>query len=1057
MPSYSETLQTHIAAFTFGVLLHYAITTKLAFAGGYGKEIIRPQHRRRFNLVLFLLFASLWTKLAFLNFAMPSPTACQATTVLSAVVDQAARTAAAVFLLARLSTPRSRIDRYIFAALMVVRVGLAIMFAAFTRPQFAPLCIPRMSMIELPLTILVVDVATLLLVVVREIQRGAWSEAWYAPPSTRQEQTRAGIFFVGGYFCWNILSIPFLLGIGKVAFFVRTGLPCIGLFVFIAMLNYYQGALVTEIEESPPSSPTSKTFPPPRSLDSPGSGAFPRSSYAAHIPRKFQQVMDAKTSNTSAPLVWTRDLGAHPPRSSSYHIETTKGTQPTATVSTASEGNITRDSARPGITNPLRMNKVLPPLRTSIGRSNSTKGVIEESPIVPPHIFADARRARNSQYLAAMLQNGQTPVAQQPSVTVSQHEQGSRLTNLRTEHNTTTRPASLVSMPISRASSRNDRKTLSMVSPISMSPSSSFRESRPSTASTNPFDRSLSRSRSRRKGAGLNGTSTAMLFNISENVRPESGDIQVCFVKDIVYDDPSRVQTLLQQSVKDSATSIKRKPLFSAKIGTVPTPPKEVYESVLNRSRGVARAAPRSIFPREELPASPKRDKRSPAIEQADEEETMNDTPTADGSSAELIAPSAQSETVRSSCPDLSASSTLSGVDLPVAPRPASALPEAAQSTVATQPSQSDDTPSASSHLPVSTSTCEELPLKEAITSSAFEVSPLPEVVVIESEATENSPTKSEPRRSPRIEASVRVFDTLSGIQAIRDGTNAQAGDPSWHLQRDNMAQSLLQRRKCRKENALSRSVSVLTGAVQSQVRNMEDRVSTVGRSVSQPLQPPRSNAHKRRSGLAGSGTSPSYLVSVALWEMPPTRDLDAAGLWIKSEAIRPQAQLHHSPAAMRSTIAGRRPITFHSAACASITSTSLWKKPCAIGPSRAGLWSTSPPRPQRSTSLLSIPKLRRKRLRRSKPLPGIIESPRPLPGKEESLGFFQLPGGPSDSARHQSFRDIIQLERTRRAELMKERLSVYTSAGGEVDGGTRDDDFDESTLWEIASILQAR
>lgn len=192
------------------------------------------QDRRRLVLILFVLFATMWTKLIFLNFAMPSPRACQGTTVLSTLADQLTRTMAAVLLLEVVgNSSRSKGNQYAIGAVIATRLVLGIIFAAFTRPQFAPICLARSSQIGMAVLIVMVDGILLAIVTTCNVWHGAWREAWVMPTTTRREQTKAMVFLTVGYALWFVTSIPMLLGVAIVPLFVRVAVPCFGLYLLI--------------------------------------------------------------------------------------------------------------------------------------------------------------------------------------------------------------------------------------------------------------------------------------------------------------------------------------------------------------------------------------------------------------------------------------------------------------------------------------------------------------------------------------------------------------------------------------------------------------------------------------------------------------------------------------------------------------------------------------------------------------------------------------------------------------------------------------------------------
>ncbi|TAQ90321.1 hypothetical protein B7494_g1395 [Chlorociboria aeruginascens] len=99
--------------------------------------------------------------------------------------------------------------------------------------------------------------------------------------------------------------------------------------------------------------------------------------------------------------------------------------------------------------------------------------------------------------------------------------------------------------------------------------------------------------------------------------------------------------------------------------------------------------------------------------------------------------------------------------------------------------------------------------------------------------------------------------------------------------------------------------------------------------------------------------------------------------------------------------------------------------------------------------------------------LPDIVENPQPLPDKRDTLGIFQFPWGEkSDSAIYQPILipgPILSSNLEARSRELEPELAEYSSSffddyDGEQDEEEidSDDDFDETTLWEIASLLKS-
>ncbi|KXJ96740.1 hypothetical protein Micbo1qcDRAFT_229562 [Microdochium bolleyi] len=168
------------------------------------------------------------------------------------------------------------------------------------------------------------------------------------------------------------------------------------------------------------------------------------------------------------------------------------------------------------------------------------------------------------------------------------------------------------------------------------------------------------------------------------------------------------------------------------------------------------------------------------------------------------------------------------------------------------------------------------------------------------------------------------------------------------------------------------------------------------------------------------------------------------------------------------------------------ISSCRLWAKPAAMKITRPGLWQKAEPLVVRSQSsqararppprpLTVRPPRRPKRISQ---LADILESPKPLPNKRDTLGFFQFPWGeksehpvvfqrpgrltampgtmstgtsPLNAILEARAAQLAAQERAMQALADQQQASDATSPSAR-----SDDEFDENTLWEIASLLRA-
>ncbi|KAL2129267.1 hypothetical protein VTI74DRAFT_7990 [Chaetomium olivicolor] len=234
---------------------------------------------------------------------------------------------------------------------------------------------------------------------------------------------------------------------------------------------------------------------------------------------------------------------------------------------------------------------------------------------------------------------------------------------------------------------------------------------------------------------------------------------------------------------------------------------------------------------------------------------------------------------------------------------------------------------------------------------------------------------------------------------------------------------------------------------------------------------------------------SETHVKSVGLWT-PVSKERGALTglLWIPTPNLAPEVE---APLPGLSV----RPATRKELAPLRIESSQLWRKPRNIATrATSGLWrplwaSAAPPAEPlvRAPSTKTLQKPPRpvsqrppRRNRRVTLLPDIIESPEPLPDRRGTLGIFQFPWGEkSDTASTQAWTSMYMAmpgtmttggpslgaaveARSKQLEPAEYSSSFFDDyddedENDEIDSDEErsDDGFDDSTLWEIASLLK--
>lgn len=214
-----------------------------------------------------------------------------------------------------------------------------------------------------------------------------------------------------------------------------------------------------------------------------------------------------------------------------------------------------------------------------------------------------------------------------------------------------------------------------------------------------------------------------------------------------------------------------------------------------------------------------------------------------------------------------------------------------------------------------------------------------------------------------------------------------------------------------------------------------------------------------------------AYKPPASLWQAPIPSPKAASGrMWNPPYEVSIEQNPSSEPPAMNV-----RPVQRRALHALVITSTALWSKPHSSEHSRpvVGLWGSKPVRP-RSILTRRVTQRPQRKSKRITFLPDIVESPVPLPNKRDTLGIFQFPWGEqSDSAVYQPVFDpallghpVLNANLEARSRQLEPESTDYSSSffddydeemdDDEMMDPESDDDFDETTLWEIASLLKS-
>ena len=159
--------------------------------------------------MLFLFFAALWAQIDFLNLMIPSttPTLCQASLVFSTMFDQLARVGMEQFLLWSVGQgTKVTAERLILQMILGVRLVAGGLLVGFTRPDFAPVCVARTSLMPMSILVITLDFIIIGVLFIRALALGMFRDMREERSSTLQEQSKALILNIVGFTVWTGVS-----------------------------------------------------------------------------------------------------------------------------------------------------------------------------------------------------------------------------------------------------------------------------------------------------------------------------------------------------------------------------------------------------------------------------------------------------------------------------------------------------------------------------------------------------------------------------------------------------------------------------------------------------------------------------------------------------------------------------------------------------------------------------------------------------------------------------------------------------------------------------------
>ena len=130
--------------------------------------------------------------------------ACQALLVFTTMFDQLARVGVEQFLMWAMSQgTKATVQQMILQGILGTRLIAGGLLVGFTRPDFAPVCVARTSMLPASIMVLTLDVIIIGVLLIRASSLGMFGEMGNTKLGTRREQSRALIFSIAGFTVWT--------------------------------------------------------------------------------------------------------------------------------------------------------------------------------------------------------------------------------------------------------------------------------------------------------------------------------------------------------------------------------------------------------------------------------------------------------------------------------------------------------------------------------------------------------------------------------------------------------------------------------------------------------------------------------------------------------------------------------------------------------------------------------------------------------------------------------------------------------------------------------------
>lgn len=204
---------------------------------------------------------------------------------------------------------KSPAEKYGLGSLIGARAVSGIVFVGFTRPQFAPLCVPRSAALPVSILVIGLDAIILGLVAIRLFTLGFWGSGNIQSTSNK-EHGKALALFIAGFAIWTGTSVTLHLGLSSIILLLRTAIPATGLGILLTIATIWSEALLSprEAEVGTPESQSPFIAPPRPRFNSTSTGdGSPRSGTRMSTNGRLFVVNPSSTPGDSPQLQSYRD------------------------------------------------------------------------------------------------------------------------------------------------------------------------------------------------------------------------------------------------------------------------------------------------------------------------------------------------------------------------------------------------------------------------------------------------------------------------------------------------------------------------------------------------------------------------------------------------------------------------------------------------------------------------------------------------------------------------------------------------------------------------------